>query len=176
MKRGAAVLMLATLGIGMTTVSVLQSFRRQAPAPSEWRSFVASWSATGRRHTLPTETGRPAAIVQLSGAVVLAARADGLSTGFQGEAITFDDAARLSAGRAVWTDRNGDQVFSVLKGERLASRHRIVGTITGGTGAYAGIVGEYELTWQYVIETESGDVQGRATDLKGRFRIGGGAP
>lgn len=70
----------------------------------------------------------------------------------------------------MWTDARGDVVFSVLKGERLATGRRIAGTITGGTGRYAGLTGDWELTWQFVVETEEGEVQGRAADLRGRFR------
>jgi hypothetical protein len=80
----------------------------------------------------------------------------------------------LSVGRAVWTDGRGDRIFSELKGEPLQTGRRISGTITGGTGRYAGVTGDYELTWQYVISTEGEIVQGRATDLRGRFRAAEG--
>jgi hypothetical protein len=143
----------------------------EAQSPEEWRTFAGTWSAVGRRQTLRTEGDRPAAIIQLSGPVVLANQA-GLSSAFRGEAIGFDDGRTISAGRAVWTDGRGDVVFSALKGDTLLTGRRIVGTITGGTGRYAGAVGEYELSWQYVVETEDGDLQGRASDLKGRWRQG----
>jgi len=139
------------------------------PSSDEWRAFQGSWSAVGRRHTLPIDAGRAAAVVQLSGAVVLTG-GTGASFGFQGEAIGFDDAEGLSIGRAVWTDARGDRVFSVLKGEPLQTGRRIVGTIAGGTGAYADVTGEYELTWQYVVSGENDVVQGRSADLSGRFR------
>ena len=141
----------------------------QQPPPEEWRAFGGTWSAVGRRQTLPTEGARAAAIVQLSGAVVLSTSA-GLSRAFRGEAIGFDDGGQGGSGRAVWTDTRGDRVFTVLKAEALASGRRVTGTITGGTGRYAGIAGDWELTWQFVVETEDGEVQGRASDLKGRFR------
>ncbi len=49
-----------------------------------------------------------------------------------------------------------------------------MGTITGGTGRYAGLEGEYSFTWQYVIAREDGAgvIQGRAADLSGRVRRG----
>jgi hypothetical protein len=167
----AAFIVVAALAVATAMIGGASSVGVESQ--NEWRPFAASWSATGHRHTLPVEGGRTAAIIELSGAVVLTTKADGLSTGFHAEVIAFDDAGSISAGRAVWTDRQGNQVFSMLKGEPLASRRRILGTITGGTGLYAGIVGDYELTWQYVIEAEGGIVQGRAVDLKGRFRLGG---
>ena len=78
-------------------------------------------------------------------------------------------------GRAVWTDERGDRIFSRLRGEPLQTGKRLVGTITGGTGRYAGLEGEYSLTWQYVLPSEEGGVQGRAIGLTGRVRRAGTA-
>ena len=66
-------------------------------------------------------------------------------------------------GQCVWTDERGDQVFSELKGEPLGTGSDFVGTITGGTGRYAGLTGEYRLRWQYVIETRTGRSAGGRT-------------
>jgi len=144
---------------------------RESPAPGDWRTFAGSWSAVGQRHTLPTEGGRPSAIVQLSGTVLLTG-GEGLSRGFRGEVIGFDDGGSLSTGRAVWTDERGDRIFSVLKGEAVETGRRIAGTITGGTGRYAGLIGEYAFTWQYVLAAEDTVIQGRAADLTVRVRQG----
>jgi len=74
-------------------------------------------------------------------------------------------------GRAVWTDEHGDRLFSRLQGEPLETGKRIVGTITGGTGRYAGLEGEYSFTWQYVVVgAEDGQIQGRGVRLEGRVR------
>lgn len=149
---------------------------RAQTSPADERAFSGSWSAIGRRQTVPTEEARPAAIVQLSGTVVLTTPA-GLSRAFQAVAIGFDDGAQIAAGRAAWTDSRGDRVFSVMKGEPLATGRRVAGTITGGTGRYAGATGDWEMTWQFVVETEDGDMQGRAPDLHGRIRgVRGTAP
>jgi len=110
--------------------------------------------------------------VYLSGAVVLTV---GVARGFRGEVIGFEDGANLSVGRCVWTDEHGDRVFSTLTGETIGAGRRFTGTITGGTGRYAGITGEYTLEWQYVVDAELGAVQGRAVGLKGRYRAGGAA-
>ena len=93
-----------------------------------------------------------------------------LGGGLLAEAIAFDDGRTLSVGRAVWTDARGDRVFSELRGEPVATGRRIAGTITGGTGRYAGVIGDYELTWQYVARDDDDAVQGRAVDLRGRIR------
>jgi hypothetical protein len=139
------------------------------------RTFAGSWSATGQQETLPTEGSRAASIVRLSGSLVLTG-GEGLRRGFRGEAIGFDNGVAVRLGRSVWTDDRGDQIFSELRGEALETGRRWIGTITGGSGRYANMSGEYELTWQYVVRTEDGAFQGRAADLKGRFRLGSGSP
>ena len=139
------------------------------------RTFSGSWSATGQQETIPTEGVRAASIVRLSGSLVLT-DGSGLSRGFRGEAIGFDDGAAVRLVRSVWTDDRGDRIFSELRGEPLEKGRRWIGTITGGSGRYAHMAGEYELTWQYVIRTEDGAFQGRAADLKGRFRLGSASP
>ncbi|MBP1634481.1 MAG: hypothetical protein H6Q10_1055 [Acidobacteria bacterium] len=145
----------------------------QAGVPqSDWQVFEGGWSASGQRQSLQTESGRPASTVYLSGAVVLTV---GVARGFRGEVIGFEDGANLSVGRCVWTDEHGDRVFSTLTGETIGAGRRFTGTITGGTGRYAGITGEYTLEWQYVVDAELGAVQGRAVGLKGRYRAGGAA-
>jgi hypothetical protein len=143
-----------------------------APPNEEWRAFEGTWSASGRRQVVAVEGGAVAAIVEISGAVVLTA-GEGLSRGFRGEAIGFDDGQDVSVGRCVWTDENGDRIFSRLKGEPLQTGRRIAGTVTGGTGRYAGMEGEYSFTWQYLVTAEEGAIQGRAIDLKGRVRRAG---
>jgi len=144
----------------------------EPPSGEGWRSFEGTWSASGRRQTVAIEGGGAAVIVEISGAVVLTS-GEGLSRGFRGEAIGFDDGQGLSLGRCVWTDENGDRLFSRLKGEPLQTGKRLFGTITGGTGRYAGLEGEYSFTWRYVVPAEDGIVQGRAVDLKGRVRRAG---
>jgi hypothetical protein len=143
----------------------------------EWTTFSGTWSAVGHRQTLRTETDRAAAIVQLSGTLALSnPAASGLPVAFRAEAIGFDDGDGVGVGRAVWTDARGDVVFSVLNGERLETGRRISGAITGGTGRYAGVTGDWDLTWQFVVETDEGEVHGRAGDVNGRFRRAGTRP
>lgn len=144
---------------------------REPVTAGEWRTFRGSWSASGDRRTLATESGRLAAVIQVSGNVVVTAP-DGLSRGFRGEAIGFDDGVSVNSGRAVWTDERGDRIYSAITGEPVGTGRSIAGTITGGTGRYAGITGEYTFTWQYVVLAEETAIQGRAVDLEGRFRVG----
>lgn len=146
-----------------------------ASVASEWHSFDGTWSAIGRRTPIEIEGGGTAVIVEFSGAVAVT-HGSGLSRGFQGRLIGFDDGRGESAGRAVWTDGHGDRIFSRLRGERLEAGKRLAGTITGGTGRYAGITGEYTFSWQYMIPGEDGTFEVRAGNLSGRFRRDGGSP
>ncbi len=146
------------------------------PAPAlraddGWREFSGTWNAAGTRHTIALGSQRRASIVDLRGTLLLAgpARPD---IGFRGDAIGLSDSAAGFSGRAVWTDQNGDQIYSELRGEGTSTGNSITGTFLGGTGRYAGATGTYEFGWQYVLEAEDGSVQGRATDLKGRVRFG----
>jgi hypothetical protein len=166
-------LMAAALVVAAAIAAQAPAAVRQAPAPDAWRNFEGNLSASGQRQTLPTESGRPAATVQLSGPVAITA-GEGLSRAFRSEAIGFDDGAGLTVLRGVWTDDRGDRIFTRLNGETVASGRRIAATITGGTGRYAGITGEYSFEWQYVVEAEAGTISGRAIGLRGRYRIGGG--
>jgi hypothetical protein len=152
---------------GAAAAVALASFALSAAAQET--SFEGTWTASGRRQVVPLEEGREAAIVEISGAIVLAS-GEGLSAGFRGEAIGFDDGEGMSVGRSVWTDENGDRLFSRLRGEPLETGRSIVGTITGGTGRYAGLSGEYSFTWRYVVPAEDGRIQGRVVDLSGRIR------
>jgi hypothetical protein len=159
---------LAAGSLALALASLVPAVASQGSGPAEWRAFGGSWSVSGRRHTVAVESGT-AAVVEVSGAVVLTS-GEGLSHGFGGEAIGFDDGQGGSLGRAVWTDERGDRIYSRLKGEALETGRYIVGTITGGTGRYAGLEGEYSFTWKYVLSAEDGAIQGRAVGLEGRVR------
>lgn len=164
---------LVVVAFAISGVAVLAA-RQQAPPADEWRTIEGSWNASGQRRTLPTDGGRTASTSQLSGAVVLTV-GSGVSRGFRGEAIVFDDGAGLTVGRAAWTDERGDRIFSRLNADAMRQGRRVVATITGGTGRYAGIEGEYAFDWQYVVQAEDDTVQGRAVGLQGRVRMKGAA-
>ena len=160
------------LGLALACVVVSPAAGREGGTAADgWREFAGTWSATGVRQTVTGEGGVEAAVVDVSGAVVLTS-GDGLSRGFSGRAIGYDDGEGRSRGRCVWTDANGDLVFSRIEGEPLRAARRVQGTITGGTGRYDGLEGEYSFTWQYVLASEGGAIQGRAVELRGRIRQG----
>jgi hypothetical protein len=169
--------MLARAGLLLALVPVLHGCGRvpAEPAAGEWRTFEGSWSAVGTRRAIPTAGGGSAATVHLSGAVVLRS-GDGLGRGFRGEAIGFDDGQALRAGRWVWTDDRGDQVFGEATGEPLRSGRRLQATITGGSGRYAGITGEFSFIWQEVVAEDAEAFHLRTTTIEGRYRRGGAQP
>ena len=106
-------LMAAALAAAAAVTAQAPAPAEQAPAAGVWRHFEGTLSASGQRQALPTESGRPAVTVQLSGPVAITA-GEGLSRGFLGEVIGFDDGAGLSVLRADWTDQRGDRIFSQL--------------------------------------------------------------
>jgi hypothetical protein len=141
------------------------------PAPADgWYEFSGSWNSTGRRNTIPFGVDRHAALLDLTGSLLLAGPSRP-GVGFGAEAIVLADSAKGVVGRTVWTDQNGDRVFSEIRGDGTRPGDRITGTIVGGTGRYAGATGTYEFTWQYVLEAEDGTVAGRTVGLTGRVRI-----
>lgn len=146
----------------------------EIPPSGDWRTFQGTWSASGTRQTLSLETNHRALIFDLTGSLLLTGD-QGLGVGFQARALGFTDSLAGMQGRCVWTDDRGDQVYSELKGEFVATGNHIVGTILGGTGRYSGVTGEYSFEWRFVVESEDGSVSGRAVDLKGRARLSSAA-
>jgi hypothetical protein len=140
-------------------------------ASNEVLTFEGTWNATGTRRIIPLGGERKGSIIYLEGTMLLAGAARP-GVGFRSEVIALVDSQTGLVGRSVWTDERGDQVFSELKGEGTAAQNRIEGTLLGGTGRYAGATGSYEFSWQFVIESEDGSIQGRAIGLKGRVRPG----
>jgi hypothetical protein len=159
------------VGLALVAVACDQTAERPAAAgaSAEWREFEGSWNAAGTRRTLQLGAGRTGSIIDLRGTMLLAGTGRP-GVGFRAEVIALADNQTGLVGRGVWTDERGDQVFSELKGEGTKERNRITGTILGGTGRYDGATGTYEFSWQFVIESEDGSIQGRAVDLKGRYR------
>lgn len=144
--------------------------QRVSPPAGQWLEFGGSWVATGTRRVLNFGPERRAAVFDLSGSLLLTGK-ERPAIGFKAEAIGMSDSSSGLQGRAVWTDERGEQVYSELRGDVLGDARHITGTITSGTGRYAGVSGEYGFEWQYVLEAEDGSVSGRAIGLTGRARL-----
>ena len=159
------------LALAVTACDRSTDAPKSQTASDEWREFEGTWNAAGTRRTIPIGEERRGSIIDLRGSMLLAGsgRPD---VGFRAEVIALVDSETGLLGRGVWTDEHGDQVFSDIKGEGTKEKNHIMGTILGGTGRYAGAEGTYEFSWQYVIESEDGSIQGRAVGLKGRVKPG----
>lgn len=135
-----------------------------------WHDFQGTWTAAGSRHTMQLGGDRRASVLIVNGSLVLSGQSRP-SVGFRSEAIVFNDSATGMVGRAVWTDEQGEQVYSELHGEGTASNNKITGTFVGGTGRYSGATGTYDFSWRFVLADEEGNVQGQSMGLKGRVRV-----
>lgn len=133
-----------------------------------WIPFTANWSASGQRQVLKMGS-REVSSVHVSGALVVTS-GEGLSRGFRAEALGFDDGAGTSIAKMVLTDDKNDQIFLDVKGRSVETAQRFTGSITGGSGRYEGIEGDLSFQWQFVVLDAEGMFQGRAVDLKGRYR------
>jgi len=138
-------------------------------SPGEWRSFEGTGAASGHRQALRMGPDRKVSIVNLSGSLLLIGE-QRLGEGFRIDVIGSADSLKGGTAWCVWTDTRSDQVFSEFRGGPIGTGARFTGTLLGGTGRYAGVTGEYEFEWQFVIESEDGNLQGRITGLRGRFR------
>ncbi len=138
---------------------------------AEWHEFEGTWTAAGSRYILPMGESRQASLGNFSGSLVLAGPSRP-AIGFRAEAIILSDSTTGMVGRAVWTDEHGDQAFSELRGEGTATNNKIVGTLVGGTGRYAGVTGTYEFAWRFLLENEDGTVQGQSIGLRGKVAQG----
>ena len=135
--------------------------------PDAWHEFSGTWTATGTRREIPLGGDRHASVGSFAGTLLLAGPGRP-GVGFRAEALVFNDTATGIIGRSVWTDERGDQLYSQMKGQGTEKGNRIEGTFMGGTGRYAGATGNYEFSWQFVLESDDGQVQGQSQGFKGR--------
>jgi hypothetical protein len=137
----------------------------------KWQEFQGSWTATGGRHGISLGPDRRASIADFEGTLLLTG-ASRPGVGFRAKAIVLNDSATGMVGRAVWIDDLGNEVYSEMHGDGSATGSRVVGMFLGGTGPYAGATGSYEFSWRFMLENESGTVQGQSIGFKGRVRVG----
>jgi hypothetical protein len=135
-----------------------------------WHEFRGTWTAAGSRHGITLGSDRRASIANFEGTVLLTGD-ERPAVGFRAEAVVLNDSASGMVGRAIWTDQNGDQAYSELKGQGTNTGNTVVGTFLGGTGRYRGATGTYEFSWRFVLESDDGTVQGQSAGLRGRVRF-----
>lgn len=168
-KRALAATALAISLLGTSCVRGPQR-RELLSSSAEWREFQGTWNAAGTRNTMRLGENRQASISNLTGSLLLSGRSRP-AVGFRAEALVFADTLSGMTGRAVWTDEHGDQAFSELRGQGTRTDNKIFGSFTGGTGRYAGISGDYEFSWRFLLESEDGEIQGQSFGLLGRVRL-----
>jgi hypothetical protein len=163
--------------LALIGVLLISACDRQTPPPptdskpGEVKTFTGTWSATGNRQTMQLESDHEAVIFRLTGSMLLAGQ-QRLKRGFKADLIGFSDSLSGMQGRSVWTDENGDKVFSELHGEPGEVGRLIEGRFIGGTGRYSSVSGEYTFRWKHLMNNENGKVSGRAVDLQGWARLG----
>src|SRR5512143_734079 len=165
--RASGLAVIGTLALVLAACEPAKEPPTVAAVTGEVREFAGSWNAAGSRRSIPLGADRKGSIIDLRGTMLLAGEGRP-GVGFRSDVIALVDSETGLVGRSVWTDENGDQVFSDLKGEGTKDQNRITGTILGGTGRYAGATGSYEFSWKFVIESDDGSIQGSAVGLKGR--------
>ena len=174
LDRTMVVLIAVVVSVAALAAAGCRPALQEPPPPalaSEWREFTGTWTAAGSRQVIALGNDRKASVATFKGSLVLSGPSRP-NAGYSSEVVVLNESATGMVGRAVWTDERGDQAWSELRGEGTATGNRIVGTFVAGTGRYAGISGDYEFAWRFVLESEDGVMQGQSEGLKGRVRIG----
>ncbi len=136
-------------------------------------TFEGSWTVTGTAQTLNLGESRSASILRLRGTIVVQSTG-GLARALQSDCVglRLEDGDTSGVGRCVWTDSDGDLVFSELTGALKGEFSEVRGLFVGGTGKYAGLEGSYEFRWRYFrgIE-EEGTIHGYSASLTGSWKL-----
>lgn len=134
-------------------------------------SFSGSWVASGKLQPFEFTKGRDVATFTLAGHVNLADVFGG-SEDYWAECVGLSDSVAGSAARCVWRSLEGDQVYSILKGEPLEKGQKVSGEFVGGTGRLKGIAGKFTFTWISTFTDERQNTfTGHTRDLKGAYQV-----
>ncbi|MGI9263974.1 MAG: hypothetical protein ACR2QU_03530 [Gammaproteobacteria bacterium] len=135
--------------------------------------FRGNWTAIGTIRTLELGESESASILRLQGTIVTES-SHGLTRALQSECVGLNlkEDRATGTGRCVWTDSDGDRVFSQVTGSLSGTDSKVQGRFSGGTGKYTGLEGEYELEWRYLRTIdEEGTINGYSTSLTGNWRL-----
>ena len=136
-------------------------------------SFAANWSAAGESETLVLDEIRAVTTIRSRGVVVTESD-QGFVRALQTDCIGINirDVEANGTGRCVWIDSDDDRVVSEIVGALSDAMATVRGTFLGGTGKYAGLTGEYELSWQSLLTIEEeGTIHGYSTSMIGTWRL-----
>lgn len=136
-------------------------------------NFTGTWTANGSRESLPFGENRQIALIRLSGHVNLKDSV-GQTKDYWSTCIGLVDSENGSNARCVWRSLEGQEIYIVLKTDRLAEEIKVTGEIVGGTGGARGIKGSLQFQWSTMSFHETNNktaVGGYARDLKGSFQL-----
>ncbi len=139
------------------------------PLSPEEHAFTGRWTVTGEVRRLPFEEGRRVGNFQMRGTIHFT---DGGGLRDLGaEMLGLADSATGCTARSVWSDADGDRLFSEMSGQLLDRGGSGEGAITGGTGKFAGARGAYTFSWTSMVEEDDFRINGFIRDLKGTLLI-----
>jgi hypothetical protein len=162
---------LGRIALLASSVGVLVALSQDEPPSADgWRAFTANWTLGGEREQIESGASRPASVVHVKGTLALTSGAGGLREGFASDLIGFDDGDSLLVGRIVLVDDRADRIFCSVKAEPIGNGRKATATITGGTGRFASLEGEFTFSWQYVVDAGKGEIALRAVNVVGRTR------
>lgn len=148
------------------------AFATQSQA-GESGTFTGTWVANGTREVLPFGENRSAALFKLAGHVNLQA-AVGTKNDYWAECIGLADTLTGSDVRCVWRSTDGQEIYLVLRADRLHEGSNVTGTFAGGTGAAAGISGSISFHWSSLVFQTTNNttaVGGYARDMSGTYQL-----
>lgn len=136
-------------------------------------SFAGNWVANGVSEFRAFGKNRSYALFTLSGHVNLkSALLD--SKDYWSECSGLSDSQTGSDVRCVWRSLSGEEIYLVLKAERLEEGSMVQGKIVGGTGTAEGIKGKIEFLWSTMqFQTVNGmtSIGGYAQNMQGTYML-----
>lgn len=168
-------LLQATIILSLISVAFFATglFTTPTMASGTSGTLTGTWVANGTKDVLRFGVQRETALFKLAGHVSLKDPL-GMQKDYWAECIGLADTESGSDARCVWRALNGQEIYILLKSQRLAMGASVSGTIVGGTGVVDGIIGSLSFEWttmSFQKQNNSTEVGGYATNLKGSFQL-----
>jgi len=154
-------------------ILALGFFTIQSAVAGTSGTMTGTWVANGTKDVLPFGEQRETALFKLAGHVSLKEPL-GLHKDYWAECIGLADTESGSDARCVWRSLDGQEIYIILKSQRLAMGSTVSGTIVGGTGPLDGVKGSLNFEWttmSFQRQNNSTEIGGYATNLKGSFQL-----
>jgi hypothetical protein len=138
---------------------------------AEEGAFSGTWVANGSKEVLAFGSERESALFKLSGDVNLTNKV-GKESNYWSECIGLADSETGSDIRCVWRSLHGDEIYLIMKGQRMEKGSSITGTIVGGSGAAKGITGALRFTWSMMSFEQPNKeigISGFSKDVSGTY-------